>query len=137
MSTYNPGPSVCKQSGSDVTPRGTRSPIRSILWRTALPVILAISSIALGVTAVVASPASASTSVAPEILGANWLSGHGVNVCYPVGTPCAGTTAYAAEGTDNWQCEELQRVFGPRWAGTRAVGLNTPTNCTEASRHPR
>jgi len=58
------------------------------------------------------SSAVAATAVPPEVPGANWLSGHGVNVCYPIGTPCTGTTVFPAEnprGTTpyNWQCEEL------------------------------
>jgi len=54
-----------------------------------------------------AGTASATAAVAPEISGAAWLSGQGVNVCYPAGTPCIGTTAFGAEGANNWQCEEL------------------------------
>jgi len=65
------------------------------------------ATLGVGLTSIGSQAASAATAVAPEIPGADWLSGNGVNVCYPVGTPCAGTTAFGAEGTDNWQCEEL------------------------------
>ena len=76
-----------------------------------VPIILAAFA-----TLMPGSRAGATTAVPPEVpsevLGSAWLSGHGVNVCYPVGTPCTGTTVFPAEnptGTTpyNWQCEEL------------------------------
>lgn len=94
------------------------------IWHRLVGILLMILGL-LGVSVVVAAPATAS---APVLLsGSSWLGGKGVNVCAPSTDPYCGSDLHVGGPSFNWwQCVELaQRLYQKHgWHGGIFAGVS-------------